>query len=412
MTIKYHLMTEKVSTFLCAFFFLGLLITPDSYKLSSIPIALISLVGLYKTRTAWKNKPIAIIGVSLISYFLISALSLAIYGGDISQLDMPSRVIIAGCILAYIVSYPPSARGVFLGISISAIVSSSIALVQMYSNGGRALDGIGYMIIQAGGIASSLCVLSTVALLYAKANKDKPLILLAMIGFISALTLTFLSGVRGAWVLTPFIIVALLLRYQYLFSKRSKCLGVIAVLFIAVLSYPAVKPRVVRVVSDISNYTNDNARTSIGGRLDMWKSAFYSAQEKPIFGQGFDGIRPAKERQIEQGLVDKVVLTHNRAHNQFLEELQTKGLIGFTVLACFFGLPLWLLWKRWTRLSMDDDRHFFALAGMTHITAIVGYCLTQHYLAHHSGILLYSIGMAIFAGAAFSKQPLKQVEDL
>ena len=123
----------------------------------------------------------------------------------------------------------------------------------------------------------------------------------------------------------------------------------------------------------------------------MWKSAVYSAYDKPIFGQGFDGVKDAKRQQVSEGLVDKVVLRYNRAHNQFFEELQTKGLIGVVTLLFFFGTPLILLVKKYRSSSRDCAVYYLSLMGIVHILSVIGFSMTQHYLAHHSGIcLLYT----------------------
>lgn len=399
-----------ISTYVCAFFFFALLISPESFKIAALPVVTIALFSIIKTKPSLKIQPIKFIIVSLAGYFILTALSLLINGGNPSELDMPSRVILAILVLLFVAHYPPTTKGVFWGISLGAVFSSLIAIYHINSIGGRAFDHIGYMLIQAGDISASLCVLSLVSILFAKSKKDRLLVSIASIGFLLTLVTTILSEVRGAWIFTPVIILALLVTYRALFSNRSKILGLTSIILIAIFAYPTVKIRFDTVMANLTVYEHKESRNSVGARLDLWKAAMYSAQEKPLFGQGFNGVIHAKEKLIEQGKVGSVVLKYTRAHNQFFEELQTKGLIGVLVILCFFFIPLWALVKKWIGTDIEDDRHFFALAGCVHITAVIGYCLTQHFLAHHSGIIMYSLGTAIFAGAAFAVQQSTEVE--
>ncbi|KII81197.1 O-antigen ligase family protein [Vibrio renipiscarius] len=394
--------TSTLSTFLCTFFFSCILVSSSSYKYAFIPLALIAMVALYKTMPALKNSNIVMISTAMVAYFLISALSLFIYGGDISQLDMPSRSILGVVILLYVTQYPPKTKWLFWGVAIGTNLAGLVAIYHYFLLGGRALNGVGHMIIQAGGIACSLSLLSIVAFFYAKSINDQALTISAAIGVILGLTTTLLSGVRGAWVPLPFILIALLWVHRKQFSNRSRWVALFSTLICLTFAYPNVKVRIDSFASDLQKYKAENSNSSSGARIEMWKSALYSAKENPIFGQGFDGVKIAKERQIKQGIVAPIALKYNRAHNQFFEELQTKGGIGLAVILSFFGVPLFLFLKKIRTLNMYNDRYYLALAGAVHVTAVIGFSLTQHYLAHHSGIIFFTVGVAIFAGAVFS----------
>lgn len=392
------------SSLLSGLFFSCLLLTGSSYKLAATPLLLVALFCLPWTTRQQYTLEIKTAICALTGYFIVTALSLIIYGGDLGQLDMPSRVIFASMIMLFIATIPPSIKVLFFSICLGASIAGIVAIYHCMTFGGRAFFGHGYMVIQAGGIASSLALLSVVALIYSKHTKDRALTAVSTISIILGLLATLLSGARGAWVLLPLIIISLFYIYRGYFSFRSKALVILSAITIMVLSYPTIGPRINSMVSDIHGYKNNNSQTSSGFRLEMWKSATYSALDKPIFGQGFEGVKQAKKEQVEKGLVNKSVLNNKRAHNQFFEELQTKGLIGLFTMLAFFGVPLYLLWKKVQTSCSRDSQYFFAVAGIVHIISVIGFSLTQHYLAHHSGILYYSIGSAIFFGSAYSKR--------
>ncbi|WP_061019391.1 O-antigen ligase family protein [Vibrio splendidus] len=400
---------DIASSFVSGAFFSCLLLTGSSYKLAAIPLVLAALFSLPWTIRQQRTPEIKIAIYALTGYFFVTALSLIVYGGDLGQLDMPSRVIVASMIMLFVATVPPSIKALFFSICLGASIAGIVAIYHCTAFGGRAFFGHGYMVIQAGGIASSLTLLSVVSLIYSKHTKDQILTTASAISIILGLLATLLSGARGAWVLLPLIIMSLFYIYRGYFSFRSKAIVILSAISIAVLSYPTIGPRINSMVSDIHGYKNNNSQTSSGFRLEMWKSATYSALDKPIFGQGFEGVKQAKKEQVEKGLVDKSVLNYKRAHNQFFEELQTKGLIGLFTILAFFGVPLYLLWKKTQASCSRDSQYFFAVAGIVHITSVIGFSLTQHYLAHHSGILYYSIGSAILIGAAYSKRNEQEV---
>lgn len=390
------------SSLVSGVFFSCLLLTGSSYKLAATPLLLVALFSLPWT-IRHKNSPeVKATICALLSYFVVTALSLIIYGGDLGQLDMPTRVIFAAIIMLFISTSPPSIKVIFYSTCLGASIAGSLAIYDFISSGGRAFIDNGYMVIQAGGIASSLALLSIVSLIYAKHTQDRALVLVSMISIILGLSATLLAGARGAWVLLPLIIACLFYYYRSYFSFRSKAIAIFSIAAVVLFSYPTIEPRISSMISDIHEYQNNDSQTSSGFRLEMWKSATYSALDKPIFGQGFEGVKEAKKEQVKKGLVDKSVLNYKRAHNQFFEELQTKGLIGLAAILAFFGVPLYFLWKKIKLSCVRDDNYFFAIAGIVHITSVIGFSLTQHYMAHHSGILYYTIGTAIFFGATYS----------
>ncbi|WP_114634216.1 O-antigen ligase family protein [Vibrio splendidus] len=392
----------NASSLVSGVFFSCLLLTGSSYKLAATPLLLVALFSLPWTIRHKSNPEIKAAICALLGYFVVTALSLIIYGGDLGQLDMPTRVIFAAIIMLFISTTPPSIKIIFHSICLGASIAGVLAIYDFISSGGRAFIDNGYMVIQAGGIASSLALLSIVSLIYAKHTQDRALVLVSMISTILGLSATLLAGARGAWLLLPLIIACLFYYYRNYFSFRSKAISVFSIVAVVIFSYPTIEPRISSMISDIHEYQNNDSQTSSGFRLEMWKSATYSALDKPIFGQGFEGVKQAKKEQVEKGLVDKSVLNYKRAHNQFFEELQTKGLIGLFAMLAFFGIPLYLLWKKVQKSGSRDNQYFFAVAGIVHITSVIGFSLTQHYLAHHSGILYYTIGTAIFFGAAYS----------
>ncbi|MBY7959044.1 O-antigen ligase family protein [Vibrio furnissii] len=388
-----------MTSLLSATFFASLTLTPESYSFAALLIAFLSLVLIPKTFRVISQPSIQVVSISLLLFWLLYLFAFLYHKDPISSIDLPSRALLAIFSMWLFLTYPPRLAWIMVGISLGAISSGIIAIIQTYYFHLRAFNNSGYMVIQIGGICAWLAALSTVSFIYFQhqSNKRCSYIALAAAGF--ALSASLLSGARGSWVPTPFVLIAILWIAKH-YVNRTMLISLLMVWSMAfIISAPQIDHRVNAVVSDLSQYENENAASSSGIRLELWKSALYAAAESPLVGYGHDGLTEVKKAQIARGLVDSIVIDFSRAHNQFLEELQTKGIIGLFGIILVFAIPFFLFVRKlFSTKAKENTALFFAsMLGCTHVLMVSGFCLTQHYLNHHSGILMYSFGTAIFA---------------
>ncbi|WGY48418.1 O-antigen ligase family protein [Vibrio sp. ABG19] len=388
-----------IATLLPAIFFATLTLTPDSYAFAALLIALLSLILLPKTFRATLQPSSKALSVSLLLFWLLYLFSFLYHSDPVSSIDLPSRALLAMFSLWFFLTYPPRLSWIMFGISLGAISSGISAIIQTYGFNLRAFSHSGYMVIQIGGICAWLAALSTVSFIYFHNKSNKLGLYLAFAGTGLALAASLLSGARGSWVPTPFVLIAILWFARYYINRRMLVSLLVVWSTALAISAPQINHRVNAVVSDLSQYENKNAASSSGIRLELWKSALYAALESPLTGFGHDGLSDVKQSQVEQGLVDKVVIRFSRAHNQFLEELQTKGIIGLAGIILVLGIPFFVFVTRLfsARAKKDPALLFASIMGCVHILMVAGFCLTQHYLNHHSGILMYSFGTAILS---------------
>ncbi|MPX98349.1 O-antigen ligase family protein, partial [Salinivibrio sp. VYel6] len=235
---------------------------------------------------------------------------------------------------------------------------------------------------------------------------------------------TLLSGGRGSWVVTPFVALWTLIYYRKVFARRDYVAIAISVTLILSTTLVPALNRAGLVLSDLARYErvtktpvrpepvsqpkvaspqdkNQSAEADIesatlptphvgsssGIRLELWKAALLIAVENPMTGAGYTNTMAAKQRLVEQGYSDAIILGSPRAHNQYLEELQVKGLVGLSTLIFLFTAP-WLATKRQTKTPSLENQLAVVLL-RCHLILIAGYMLTQHYLNHHSGILFF-----------------------
>ncbi|WBA07872.1 O-antigen ligase family protein [Salinivibrio kushneri] len=427
---------QQLTSLLCLAYFATLLITPESYKYVGILLAITALFMLPNTWQALKTRPAMLISGSLVLYFLVT-LAFALPGGHYTQLDMPSRVLLAILIFALLLTYPPSLKAVFYGCGIGASVAGSIALYQHYMLDIRALSTGGFMPIQVAGMAASLSVFSIFAYIYSCQRRLPALKAIAFLGITLGFIAILLSGGRGSWVITPFVALWALVYYRKVFSRRDYvAMGASIALIIATALVPALN-RAGLVLSDLARYEQvtetpmrpepvsqpkesspqdksqsteadiesvtlptPRVSSSSGVRLELWKAALLIAAENPITGAGYTNIIAAKQRLVEQGYSDAVIVGSSRAHNQYLEELQVKGLIGFGTLILMLSAP-WIVTRKGKRSSSPENQ-FAVVLLRCHLILIAGCMLTQHYINHHSGILFFSLGVVIFASMVIS----------
>lgn len=408
---KYSHYLPTTISLLTAFFFASLILFPSSYTISPFILILISLFFLRETKGNL-NQPFARpIAISLCLYFILYLVFFFIHSEKSSFIDLPSRALLACCVLALLIKYPPKLIWTLYAIPIGAIISGIVAGYHIFVVGSeRAFMDHGYMVIQTGGMAAWIASLSLVCLLYALQQKKYLLLTISILGCVMALYATIVSGARGALITVPIMVVVIGWLYRSILNKKIVISIIVSFAVVTTFAYPQLEKRVNKTVNAMEQLSQGNSLSSSGIRLELWKSALITATKYPVWGYGHQRINDEKARQVEAGQIHEIVLKYERAHNQFLEELQTKGFIGLSVILLVFLIPLYLFYRlyRSARCNGNQELLLVSVMGVSHITIIGGFSLTQHYLNHHSGILLFAFGTVFLA--AFAINLLKKQE--
>lgn len=371
---------------------LTILMSGKSYSYIAILLCIISLLILPIILKNRLPSEFYKIGFSFICYALVTALSLVILGGKLSNLDMPSRTFFILPVFILLLNFPPKKEWVFIGILTGSFISGLIALYHYQVLGIRAFDDFGYMVIQSGDIAMSLGIFSLIIAIQHLKDKKIAWTIIALICAFFGVLASMLSGARGGWVVAPFVIIWLLIINRELISIKVGVALAIILVSSSLISHDIVEQRTLNAVQDITKLNEkDYSTSSIGIRIEMWKSGVYNFIENPLFGIGYKDRQKHNQTLVDKKLVNSIVLEFSRLHNSYIEELSIKGIIGLATLMLFFCLPLYFfISKRNVKNSV------FAQLGIAHITLVMGYCLTQNYINHHSGILHYLMYTIIF----------------
>lgn len=396
--ITQHRLSTTVGI-LAGLFFILVLHIKASYTV--IPL-LLSLVGLGVWLTQRKQQSFALnraehlLSLSFISYFLLCVLSFALHQGRGSELDLPSRLVLMLPLLLLFSYLPINTTRLLYMIIIGTLLAGVIALVGFFV---LMLPNLfpAHMYIQAGDIIMTLSLCSLAIALYFHQHKQQRGFVLALLATLLGLVACLLNQARGAWVVAPFCIPLLLMLYRHLLSKRMVLLLLTMPLLTALFGGNLIEKRVEQATQEINRYIEYNdGSTSVGARLDMWKSALIGIQEKPVFGWGLQGIKTMREQHYKEGLISEFSAGFDHAHNQYLHDTTARGFFGLIALLAIFLVPLGLFWHNLKQVPRNSLSYLWGTLGILHITATMGYCLTQAFLSHNSGMMFYTFCTLLF----------------
>lgn len=386
---------------LCYFLFFALCISVTSgYSYASAVLLFLSLPLLInKKNYSVLDQNSKYLLLAFLVYVLIQGISIIWDGGAIKEFDRPSRALMGIAILLLCLRYPPRFLWLMNGIATGAIAAGIRALWDRQIIGyGRAFEWM--MPIQGGDISMSLGLLSLCGVMWAIKTSSYRHLFYFSIASIMGLLGSILSGSRGGWVLFPVILIVGYRIFRDWFSTRIKwsmALALCLLISFCLMPQSGVPQRVQAAKQDISLYLSGGPKdTSLGYRFEFWKSAIDSFIKKPIFGWGNHGVRLSQEQQYKSGLITKAAYDFNgHAHNQFLDEMAKRGIIGLSALLALFLFPLTIFKRQLANATLVEDKTL-AACGVVLVLSTIDYCLSQAFLNHNSGIVFYCLTAVLF----------------
>jgi len=397
-------------------FFAIALIVPSGYSVGSILLALAGL-GLALNPRCWSSIRLSITQANrkltwtvlmvMALFFLSWAAEILLDRQSASRLDKPLRIVYAALALLWLLRHPARPAFFWGGLASGAIAACGWASWQFFVQGlGRA--GGHTNAIQFGNIAllmGMLC-LAGVGWVWMNFRDERHSRLWAgmwtaalLLGFACGLLASLLSGSRGGWVNLPFVLLLVLFSYRRCLPRHV--LGGLVLLLAAAIAWVSVAPnnpvqeRVQSARNEASDYFQKNVvNTSVGLRLEMWKAGLLAVQDAPLLGHGQQGLWRYVSERVEQGEIDKGVLAFGHLHNDYLDIAGRRGLIGFGVLLALYLLPLWHFCGG-LRKSADTQERPYALAGAVLCLSFLSYSLTQGFLTHNSGVMVFFFTLVI-----------------
>lgn len=285
--------------------------------------------------------------------------------------------------------YKPNPLFFWCGLAVGTIGAAGLAGYQAQVLGLRA-DGFNHA-IQFGNVALLMGVLCLVRLLTVRSKLW--LDMLMVLGFGAGLAASVWSQTRGGWVAVLLILVWMLANATRGWRPVKRVMAAMAML--AVLAIPAlqtngiVQNRLMTAVHEAQSYWLSNAQaSSVGARLAMWAFASKDIADAPLIGQGAEGWKRNRDAGIQAAVLDPFVKDFSHLHNEFLDVAYKTGLIGLAILLALYGVPMLMFFKPYL-YGYGTDVKALAMGGMVLSMMYVDFGLTQAFLSHNSGRMVF-----------------------
>ncbi|GHA87941.1 O-antigen ligase family protein [Modicisalibacter luteus] len=383
-----------------AIFLLGAvaLVVPSGYSLGSGLLLLGSFSLLFRRPSLALRKEDWLIIAVLLAYMAADILEIWLDGQPSRELDKASRFLFAIPALLLLLAYPPRAAYMWAGLAVGGFATGSWAVWQKLFEGVTRAEGFTNT-INFGNLSMLMGVLCLAGLGWAMAQRYPRLwVGILLMGALGGVLGSFLSGSRGGWIGIPFVMLVLYRAYGSYLSGRWLA-GILASLFIGaaiVLTTPqlGVQARITQATDQLVDFVEKgNVHSSVGVRLKMWHTAIELIPEKPLLGWGELGYAQARDDLIDQGFVGPWIERYGHVHNDFLDAWLKQGILGLLALLALYLVPLKLFAQRLQ--SQDLVLRSFAVAGMLLPVAYIDFGLTQVFLAHNSGVMMYAFWLVV-----------------
>ncbi len=386
-------------TSIAIFLFFALsLIVKSGFSLGAALLFAGSAILIRKSPKPFLRKDdVIIIGV-LFSYFVITALINLFHHASLSEYDPPLRFLLVIPVLLLLRVSPPDPRAIWGGLAVGAILAGiftgweNIALGQ-----GRAG---GYTNpIQYGDISVLLGMLCLVGLDWAQSQRRaKTWIIFLLIGTVMGVLGAIFTGSRGSWISVPLCLIALCIFHKATFGNRLIVTAMGAIIFIFTILYfippSGVETRLELATSQTEAYFSDHeSETSLGARLEMWRTGLMIAPEKPWLGWGKQGLMERVKVLAQQGKIDIIVTHYTHLHNEFIDALAKRGILGLLAVLGLYFIPLALFTKKIK--SAGKNARSYALGGMLLCLCYVGFGISQAFLTHNNGVMMFAFTLVL-----------------
>jgi len=365
---------------------------------SALLMLLVSIIGLFVTRKqnnpplqTWEKYWIA----SLFLFVGLAYIDILKGFGDISDIDSQSRLILAIPVYLYIRRVGVNLNIVLVGFAIGAIVTGIYAWYQYVELGLARAHRI-TNVIYYGDIVMLFFIFCGYGALIAKNIWFRLFLFIAAIfGLYAALV----SGTRGGWVTLPSVLILLLTYNVWNISLLKRLSASILLLLILVSVYQSpnmgVQARVNQTIENVSKYFSEGKMSSIGYRLEMWKTSWLIAKNDNFLGNGPDDYRSSAQKIVDTGQVHKSVTRFAGPHNQYFESMVNEGVFGLVSLLAIFFIPMRIILKN---LHDPKSRHISAILVLTILVAYMEFMLSISALIVQIMALFFAFSISVFLG--------------
>ncbi len=339
---------------------LSLVVTGSVMK-SIVPIILFiagaCLLSIsHKARTglqsAWP-----LIGASCLMLLYV-VVNVAAHSSDVSAMDGAAHILLY-LVIAAVFTLRFNPRIVWIGFSLTAVLLGTLCIVQHFGWHDLRAHAPGrgvYTAIEYAMVLFGLALVSAIQLLRPHTSWIEKVIhgLGLTLGAYGAL----LTQSRGPILAFAAVFAGLLVfQTRRRWRWRQSLPWLAAVVFLAIIAGVSVRGilthRFSMIVPQIMAYDSGRVDTSIGLRLEMWRTAARGFASHPWTGVGVGNFKAYKKSEIAAGRTKSVTAQFATPHNTYLKAAVEGGIPGIIVLLTLFGTALIFFGRR---MSDPDPR--------------------------------------------------------
>lgn len=395
---KFFNNSQKILIFL----FFGFCLTfPSGYTWSAGLIAILSIIFIFINKRTILN-PIDKHCAYLIASFLLMGFLWWHDFNDISSFNdgrLAIKYLLAATSLIFLLNTQNHEKYIKLGVLVGGIPLLILSIYQLDILG-RATGFTNA--IQFGDISIVFFAFSCIYAVNCIKDKNTTLLILSSLSAIGFLGASLLSLSRGGWIFIAFIPLFVLPIIKLNKYSLLKFFLLFLIVSASAVATPIFQSRIKDAANEAKNYysTAENASiTSIGQRLEQWKSACLIIEKNLYFGTGQEGYQKEKQNLVDLGLSHPSIMDYGHAHNEIFDMTSRRGLTGLLGLMIFYSIPFFVFVRKFKKNKNNKKIQELSLMG----AAVPGSCfifgLTQVFFAHNSGNLFYLFAIVFIYSA-------------
>jgi len=354
---------ERYSYFVNAMLFLFVLFVNINNTLADIALFSLSMAGMYILKknniNPFKDSRLRILLLITMGYYFINLIIFFINGSNFDKyLQTDIYFLLAAFVAAAILHVKVNINLFFSGIRLALLL----------------LGVCHFLSIDCSNIYISIFAPITVLMMFLSIiNYDNDNLtnkIFGLTAFICGMILVLDSGIRLSWIV--FVILTIVVAFV-MFKKTqvNKLSLVVSILLLTVFisfigNNHTVNNRLTAAYNNISDWSNGkNERSSVGVRLEMYKSGLEAFKEKPFFGHGYlNGTKEAvkysnpRARDLISGFV--------QMHSEYVTTMVEKGLFGLLSLGMLLLSPFLIIVRNYCK-----DDIFIRIGLVTSISFIL-----------------------------------------
>jgi O-antigen ligase len=230
---------------------------------------------------------------------------------------------------------------------------------------------------------------------------------LKLVGFLGGVYASVVSGSRGGWIALP---IFLLIYLYFKFGKFSfrvliaAPLMLVMAVFLAYTFSQEIHHRVDAVSNDLLAMQQGNPDTSIGIRLQLFKTAAEVFAEHPVFGVGPEGFAQEMDPMQKAGIVTQMAaeLGKGEVHNELLSKAAGLGIFGLIALLSVYLVPARIFYRAMRSDSVQVRQG--GMLGLVFVSGFMVFGLTVEILNLTVAAAFYGLTVAVLLAACLNSQ--------